>query len=160
MISVREVIPSDLNAVADLFNEVVQEGNAFVFEAPFSVSIVRSIVRKQSASFVAVREKQVVGVYLLHPNTPGRGSHIANAIYAVKRCFRSQGIGSKLTEHSLNIARKKGFKAIQFNCVVETNCPAIKLWRKYGFQIVGTVPKAFRNKDGRYVDIHIFHRFL
>jgi hypothetical protein len=49
---------------------------------------------------------------------------------------------------------------MQFNAVVSTNERAVRLWKKMGFTIVGTVPKAFRHKDQGLVDIFIMHRFL
>ena len=48
---------------------------------------------------------------------------------------------------------------MQFNAVVETNKPAIRLWRSFGFQILATVPEAFRHPNG-YVGLHIMHRAL
>jgi hypothetical protein len=39
-------------------------------------------------------------------------------------------------------ARADGYRAMQFNAVVETNAPAIRLWRSFGFQILATVPEA------------------
>ena len=61
---------------------------------------------------------------------------------------------------SLEEARKAGFLAMQFNLVVSTNEPAVRLWKKMGFAIVGTLPKAFRHPTLGLVDAFIMHRFL
>jgi ribosomal protein S18 acetylase RimI-like enzyme len=53
-----------------------------------------------------------------------------------------------------------GYAAMQFNAVVETNAPAIRLWESLGFTILGTVPEAFRHPARGLVGLHIMHRFL
>ena len=160
MTLIRPAEESDVLAIRDLFNEVIEEGDAFVFEKPFSVDQIENMVKKDSASFVAVVDGQIVGAYFLHPNNPGRGSHIGNAIYMVKSTARSRGVGTRLGKHSLRTAKELGFKAMQFNAVVSTNKKAMNLWKRLGFSIVGTVPKAFRNENDEYLDVYIMHRFL
>ncbi len=57
-------------------------------------------------------------------------------------------------------ARTSGFRAIQFNAVVETNEPAVALWRSLGFEVLATVPEAFEHPRHGYVGLLIMHRFL
>jgi ribosomal protein S18 acetylase RimI-like enzyme len=57
-------------------------------------------------------------------------------------------------------ARVRGFRAVQFNAVVETNERAVKLWRSLGFEVIGTVPEAFAHPEHGYVGLHVMHRFL
>jgi ribosomal protein S18 acetylase RimI-like enzyme len=71
-----------------------------------------------------------------------------------------RGLGRALCEHSLEQARETGFLAMQFNAVVSTNERAVALWKKVGFAIVGTVPKAFQHQDLGLVDLYVMHRFL
>ena len=70
------------------------------------------------------------------------------------------GLGRALGEHVIEWARASGFRAIQFNAVVETNTPAVGLWRALGFEVVGTVPEAFEHPRHGYVGLLIMHRFL
>ena len=49
---------------------------------------------------------------------------------------------------------------MQFNFVVSTNTAGVELWKKLGFQIVGTLPKAFRHAKLGHVDAYVMHRFL
>ena len=71
-----------------------------------------------------------------------------------------RGTGRALGEHVIEWARKSGFRAIQFNAVVETNEAAVKLWRSLGFEVLTTVPKAFDHPTHGYVGLLIMHRFL
>jgi len=49
---------------------------------------------------------------------------------------------------------------MQFNFVVSTNAPAIRLWQHLGFKVVGTLPAAFRHPQNGYVDAYAMFRPL
>ncbi|MBA8887605.1 ribosomal protein S18 acetylase RimI-like enzyme [Dokdonella fugitiva] len=49
---------------------------------------------------------------------------------------------------------------MQFNYVVSTNTPAVELYRKLGFAVVGTLPKAFEHRRLGLVDVYVMFRFL
>jgi ribosomal protein S18 acetylase RimI-like enzyme len=49
---------------------------------------------------------------------------------------------------------------MQFNAVVESNTNAVRLWRSLGFEILTTVPEAFRHPRDGYVGLHIMWRRL
>lgn len=78
----------------------------------------------------------------------------------VARDAQGQGIGRAMAEHCLNEARRLGFRAMQFNFVVSTNESAIHLWKELGFEIVGTLPGAFRHREKGYVDVYVMYRSL
>ena len=94
----------------------------------------------------------LVGTYYLRPNSLALGAHVANAGYVVAEGARLRGIGSLLCQHSLQAARRLGFRAMQFNLVVSTNTAGIRCWQRNGFQMVGTLPGAFRHQRLGYVD--------
>jgi GNAT superfamily N-acetyltransferase len=139
---------------------VIAAGDAFVYEAPFTPEQMRAYVAGYTAGFVAEHDGRIVGGYVLRPNQPGRGAHVANATYLVSPNARGLGIGRLLGEHSIAEARRMGFTAMQFNAVVATNARAVALWRRLGFEVIGTSPAAFRLADGSFADLHIMHRWL
>ncbi len=53
-----------------------------------------------------------------------------------------------------------GYAAMQFNFVVATNSRAIALWRRFGFEIVGRLPAAFRHPTLGLVDALVMFRKL
>ena len=71
-----------------------------------------------------------------------------------------RGIGRALVQHSLAEAQDAGYTAMQFNYVVSTNTAAVGLYKKLGFDIVGTLPEAFRHKTLGLVDAYVMYRFL
>jgi L-amino acid N-acyltransferase YncA len=112
------------------------------------------------ASWIAEDEGRVVGMYKLIPNRPDLGSHVANASFMVDPTCAGRGVGQALGLHCLREARRAGFQAMQFNFVVSTNMAAVNLWKKLGFAIVGTLPKAFQHRELGLVDVYVMHRFL
>jgi ribosomal protein S18 acetylase RimI-like enzyme len=99
-------------------------------------------------------------MYTMGANHSGRGSHVASATYAVSPWAQGRGIGRALVQHSLEQAKEAGYLAMQFNYIVSTNRVAIALYKKLGFTIVGTLPKAFRHETLGLVDAHVMYRFL
>jgi ribosomal protein S18 acetylase RimI-like enzyme len=93
-----------------------------------------------------------VGTYYLKPNSLALGAHVAIAGYVVAEHCRRQGVGSRLCQHSLQAARRLGFRLMQFNLVVRTNTACLRCWQRNGFEIVGTLPGAFHHKQLGYVD--------
>lgn len=99
-------------------------------------------------------------MYKSGANYPGFGAHVASATYVVRPAAQGRGIGRALVQHSLAQAQSDGFLAMQFNYVVSSNAPAVELYKKLGFTIAGTLPKAFRHKQLGLVDAYVMHRFL
>jgi GNAT superfamily N-acetyltransferase len=114
----------------------------------------------KEAVFVAEENGGLLGMYYLRTNQLGNGSHVANAGYLVADSARGKGLASALCTHSLEEARRRGYLAMQFNFVVETNDTAVRLWQKMGFQILTTVPKAFRHPSRGLVGAHVMWQWL
>jgi ribosomal protein S18 acetylase RimI-like enzyme len=103
---------------------------------------------------------RIVGTYCLKPNQPGGGSHVANCGYVVSPHARGLGVASAMCVHSQHQARALGFLAMQFNFVVSTNEGAVRLWKRHGFEIVGTLPGAFQHPELGFVDAFVMFKPL
>lgn len=149
---------AELPQLMDIWNQVVEEGIAFPQDEPIkNVEEMQAFCQAQSFVGCARVGKELVGMYILHPNDIGRKSHVANASYAVKDTFRGAGVGRRLVEHSLHQARQRGFVGMQFNAVVATNEPAKRLYESVGFRKVGTIEEGFAMKDGSLSDMVIYY---
>lgn len=62
-----------------------------------------------------------------------------------------------LYKHSLQVAREPGFLAMQFNSVLVSNSAAMRLWQKYGFAIVGSLPEVHQHGSLESMDCHSVH---
>lgn len=156
-IVIRKYSDNDLEAMANIWNHVVMEGQYFPQENGLSIEEAAAFFAEQTVSGVAEEDGAIVGLYILHPNNIGRCGHIANASYAVKADQRGKRIGEKLVVHSLEMAKQTGFRIMQFNAVVAKNKGAISLYKKLGFKELGTIPGGFKINDGTFVDIIPFY---
>ena len=152
-IVIREYRESDLAAMAEIWNEVVEDGIAFPQTEKLDLDGARDFFTSQTCNGVAEVDGKVVGLYILHPNNIGRCGHIANASYAVSSKARGLHIGEKLVLDCLKQAKAHGFRVMQFNAVVATNVHARHLYERIGFRQLGTIPGGFLMKDGHYEDI-------
>lgn len=159
-IELRPIEKADLPQAAAVWNEVVAAGDSFPGDQILSEDEAWEMFDAQTQTVCAVKDGEVVGVYILHPNNIGRCAHIANASYAVKAGLRGQGIGRLLVEDCLARAKENGFRGLQFNAVVASNTAAIALYLKLGFKVLGTVTGGYRDKDGHYGDTLIFLKTL
>lgn len=151
--NIREFCENDLEEMIGIWNEIVEEGIAFPQEDILSLHTGNDFFSLQTYTGVAILDEHVVGLYILHPNNVGRCSHIANASYAVSSDMRGKHIGEKLVLDSMETARDKGFRILQYNAVVETNHAARHLYEKLGFKQLGTIPKGFRTKNNHFENI-------
>jgi GNAT superfamily N-acetyltransferase len=113
--------------------------------------------RPPARTVVAAADGVVVGSANMYANRPGGGSHVASASFMVSPAHWGQGIGRALGEDMLAWARGEGFRSVQFNAVVESNTRAVRLWTSLGFEIVGTVPEAFRDPAEGYIGLHVMY---
>ncbi|MEY4808139.1 N-acetyltransferase family protein [Vulcanococcus limneticus] len=153
-LQIRPFEPADWPGLWALLEPVFRAGETFPHDPAITEAEAQlAWVEQSQAVLVAVDATgALVGTYYLRPNSLALGAHVANAGYVVAKHCRRQGIGSRLCQHSLQAARRLGFRAMQFNLVVSTNSAGIHCWRRNGFQVVGTLPEAFRHKQLGYVD--------
>ncbi len=156
---IREATQNDYDAIWEIFKNVIKTGDTYVFD-PNTKKEDLSIhwLASHMKTYVLAEGEKTLGTYIIKPNQIDLGSHIANCSYMVHPNYHGKGIGKMLCEHSLENAKKIGYKALQFNSVVSTNIPAVKLWKKYGFKIIGTIPKGFKHSSLGYVDAYIMYK--
>ena len=161
MVEIRLATEADRDAIWEIFHDVIAPGDTYAFDPQMSRQDALTYwFRSDTHTYVAEQDRHVVGTYILRPNQSGGGSHVANAAFMVASNARGQGIGRAMGEHCLREARRLGFRAMQFNFVVSTNEGAIRLWKQLDFEIVGTLPGAFRDPEKGYVDVYIMFRSL
>ena len=156
MALIRPLEEADWPLVHDLVVEVAAAGETYAMDVPRSLEETRAFWSGEHV-VVAVAGEQVLGSAKMGANRPAQGSHVGTASFMVGWAARGRGIGRALGEHVVEWHRSHGFRAIQFNAVVSTNTAAVGLWQSLGFEIVGTVPGAFRLPDSSYADLLVMH---
>jgi L-amino acid N-acyltransferase YncA len=152
---------NDFDKIWDIFKNVISTGDTYVFDPKTPKdSLEKNWFAYYMDTFVAIENDEILGTYIIKPNQIDLGNHIANCSYMVNPKFQGRGVGKLLCEHSIKFAKEKGFLGIQFNIVVSTNEVAVKLWQRFGFEIIGKTPKGFRHKTLGLVDTYIMYKDL
>ena len=162
MTLIRPFLETDWPALWPILRATFEAGDTYAY-APDSTEadIHRVWVEAPSATYVAIDASGVMlGTYFIKPNQPGLGAHVCNCGYVVAAAARGQGVAAAMCEHSQREAVRLGFLAMQFNLVVATNEGAIRLWRKLGFAVLATLPRAFRHRQRGLVDALVMFKTL
>jgi L-amino acid N-acyltransferase YncA len=162
-VEIRDARADDWPRIWPFFREIVVAGDTFAYDQRMDERQSREIwmVGPPARTSVAVdADGAIAGTANMYPNRPGPGSHVASGSFMVDSAHRGKGAGRALCEDALDWARAEGFRAMQFNAVVETNVGAVELYRSLGFEVIGTVPQAFKHPTEGYVGLHVMHLSL
>ncbi len=160
---VREASEPDWPAIWPFFEQLVRAGESFGYDQGMSEAEASAMWLDGPPSRTTVASAppgEILASAHMHRNRGGPGAHVASATYIVDPAHQGRGVGRALVLDSLDWAGRQGFRAMQFNAVVETNRPALSLYESLGFEIVGTVPGAFHHPVHGYVALHVMHRTL
>jgi ribosomal protein S18 acetylase RimI-like enzyme len=161
MLAIRKAQARDSAAIWVILEPVIRAGETY--------SLPRDMHREEALAywfspchevFVAEQEGELAGTYFIQPNQQGGGSHVANCGYITDAASFGRGVGRAMCLHSLEYAKARGYRAMQFNFVLATNERAVRLWESLGFEIVGRLPQAYLHPVAGLVDTYVMYRFL
>lgn len=152
---------SEFDAFWPTFSSVIQAQETYAFPPNMTQEEAYQLwCQTPQKTFAFVKDDTVFGSYYLKPNGMGPSNHICNCGYMVSEAARGRGIAQIMCEHSQQQALSLGFEAMQFNSVVSTNHVAVRLWQKLGFEIIGTIPSAYKHRQLGYVDSYVMYKSL
>jgi len=160
-LSIHLATDSDYDAIWAILEPMIRAGETYTL--PRNMSKQRALeywFAGDKETFVWRENGAVQGTYFLKANQQGGGTHVANCGYVTATGARGRGIARQMCLHSLERAKERGFRAMQFNFVVSTNERAVKLWVDLGFEIVGRLPLAFEHPTLGFVDALVMYRSL
>ncbi|PKW00398.1 L-amino acid N-acyltransferase YncA [Streptomyces sp. 1222.5] len=160
---IREADSPDWPAVWPFFQRIVTAGETFTYPMDLGKEEGRDwwMLPAPDRTVVAVDDAgTVLGTAKMNRNHMGNAGHIASASFMVDPAHEGRGVGRALGEYAIEWARAAGFRAMQFNAVVESNVRAVGLYRSLGFEVLGTLPEGFHHPVHGYVGLHIMHRGL
>jgi len=161
MLTVRAAGPDDGNAIWAIVEPVIRAGETYTLPREMSRGEALAFwFASGHEVFVAEEDGRMVGTYFLRANQKGGGSHVANCGYITAAGARGKGVAREMCAHSLERAKSRGFRAMQFNFVVSKNQSAVRLWERCGFEIVGRLPEAFLHPVAGYTDAYVMYRLL
>ncbi len=158
---IRRATPQDAAAIWHILEPMIRAGETYALPRDMSEDDARAYwMSPRHEVFVAIIDGVTAGTYYLRANQQGGGAHVANCGYVTSPGFTGRGVARSMCLHSLAEARRRGFKAMQFNLVVSSNERAVALWQKLGFAIVGRLPRAFEHPKLGLVDAFVMFREL
>ena len=159
--NIREATADDWAFIWPIFKDIVSAGETYAYATKTTKEEAKKIwLDVPLKTYVFEEAGAILGTYYLKTNQGGPGSHVCNCGYMVSSVARGKGLATAMCEHSQNVARELGFKAMQFNLVASSNEGAVHLWSKLGFATVGRLPKAFNHPSKGYVDALVMYKWL
>ena len=161
-VEIRAARPDDWSQIWPFFRDIVAEGETYAYPDDITAEQAQDLWTPGQGGLtaVAVDGDRVMGAALIQPNRPGRGGHVATASFMVSPAARGHGVGRQLGEYALRWAKDAGFRAMQFNAVVDTKTAAVRLWQSLGFDTIGVVPEAFDSATHGLVGLRVMYRPL
>jgi ribosomal protein S18 acetylase RimI-like enzyme len=159
--AIRAAIASDSDAIWKILEPVIRRGDTYTL--PVDMTREDALAYWNSPSqevFVTEENREILGTYYLRANQKGGGEHVANCGYMIAPWATGRGLARAMCQHSLEHAKTRGFRAMQFNFVVSSNERAVRLWQSMGFEIVGRLPGAFMHPTLGAVDALVMYRHL
>lgn len=158
---IRVAKNEDFEQIWPIFYEIASAGQTYAYDRNTTKEDARILwMQLPRKTFVIEEDGNIIGTYYIKTNQAGPGSHVCNCGYMVSSKYRGNGAASQMCKHSMNMAIELGYKAMQFNFVASSNTEAVRLWKKFNFDIVGTLPKAFDHPKLGYVDAFVMYKWL
>lgn len=160
-LTIRPATPSDDDAIWRILEPTLRDGETYPIPRDISRTDALAYWRSPGNEvFVAQADSLILGTYYMRANNRGGGGHVANCGYMVASNAMGRGVARAMCAHSLERARERGFRAMQFNFVIASNERAVRVWQSLGFAIVGRLPGAFQHPRLGYVDALVMVRDL
>jgi len=158
---IRPATPDDAAAIWAIIAPVIRAGETYTLDRDMNERDALGYwFGGDKEVFVAEADGAVLGTYYLRANQAGGGRHVCNAGYMTAAAATGRGVARTMALHSIDHARSRGFRAMQFNFVVSSNVRAVGLWQSLGFEIVGRLPGAFDHPADGFVDALVMYRTL
>jgi GNAT superfamily N-acetyltransferase len=156
---IREFVEADWSQVWPIIEEVVKAEETFAYDPATTAEQAHDmwIERPPHLTVVALEGDRVLGTAKMGTNRPGPGSHVSTASFMVAADARGRGVGTALCRFAMDWARRRGYAGMQFNAVVESNHSAVELYKRLGFEVIGTVPGAFQHPVLGRVGLHLMY---
>lgn len=165
-IAIRVLGKADLAGVWGFYNRVITE-------TPFLSRITRVSRKEEEKWFretmkgmkkgneiyiVAEHEGKIVGSVSITREEQQTHKHIGVYGICILQKYTGLGIGRKLSEHALKIAKSLGMEIVRLS-VYDANKTAQGLYGKLGFRLAGIIPGGVKRKD-IYMDDLIMYKVL
>jgi len=160
-VQIRPARSADRVGIAAIIMPTIRTGTTYALDRHMSEAEAFAYwIGADKETFVAEEMNTIVGTFYLKPNQAGGGRHVCNCGYMTLRAAAGRGVARAMCERSIELAKARGYRAMQFNFVVSTNERAVRLWQSFDFEVVGRLPGAFDHPADGEVDALVMYRVL
>lgn len=160
-LTIEPITPETFDRVWPIFEPIIRAGKTYSYAPDLTYEQSRNIwCAEEKTPYVALVDHQPVGTFYLRANQLGLGNHIANGGFMVAQGQCGKGYGTAMAQAMVAEAKRLGYHGMQFNFIVQDNEPSLRIWKKLGFEIVGTVPDAMRHAEKGLTPVHILYKRL
>jgi L-amino acid N-acyltransferase YncA len=160
-VDIRRASLVDAGAIWAILEPTIRAGETYAFEPTLKEADALAFwMGSDKETFVAEEDGEIVGTYFIRPDQAGGGAGVCNCGYMTRASATGRGVARLMCQHSMDYARARGYRAMQFNFVVSTNERAVRLWKSLGFETVGRLPLAFQHPRLGLVDALVMFRLL
>ncbi len=161
-VQIRPTRESDTASARDAVNAVAAEKWYLATVDGFSLEQTRDFLKRvvddALPQVMAVVEEEVVGFCDILPN-PAKGfTHVGRLGMGVRFEWRRQGIGRRMLDACLSLARKAGIEKVELE-VFSDNVGAIRLYDSFGFSQEGLKVRG-RKLENQYQDVKLMALWL
>ncbi len=128
-------------------------------EREWFLDILNEIKKKNCIYLLAEYNGRVIGACTIRRQKEETSWHVGVYDIVVEKEFWGLSIGETLTKHILALAKNNLHLKIIRLILYSGNKPAEKLYRKFGFKVVGRIPKGVIH-GRKYMDEIIFYKIL
>ena len=158
---IRKANTEDFDQIWSFFEDIIRRGDTYAYPIDMDKQAAFHVwMEAPRETYVFEDQGQIIGSYYIKTNQQGPGAHVCNCGYIVSWEARGKGVATQMCEHSQQQAKHLGYLAMQFNFVASSNTGAVDLWKRLGFEIVGTLPQAFRHPKLDLVDAFVMYKSL
>lgn len=158
--TIREIELSDAKALLEMIQSAVRTSD-YLLSSPEEVDFTIEeetawikATKSTKGTFLLVAEigDKIIGDMEVRAGSYKKTAHIGTLGIAIIDEYRSVGLGSAFFHVMLDNIRQNTDLEILRLSVFSKNKPAIALYKKFGFQIEGTLKNSFKLEEDRYED--------
>lgn len=149
-IDIRQANETDEKGIWKVLSAAVEYGNTCLYSYDMSYEdILAHWQNPKHQVFVAVNEEsEIVGTFYLKPFEAGLSNHVLTGDFLELGNDKSRGSMRAMANAAINQASKQGFASMYLK-VIQHNRKTLRVLNQLGFQVTGSIPRAYRSPQGR-----------
>jgi L-amino acid N-acyltransferase YncA len=156
-VQLRPMTQDDCQMVTELFAPIGEEDARYLRDEVRDPAVVKSWCQgldyRRVLPLMAVVSERVVGQATLHFGV-GPERHTATVRIFLSKDFRRRGLGTKMIETLIELARKQDLQILSAEIVADQS-KVVKAFQKIGFELYSTLDDYFMLPDGDTRDVAV-----